>query len=140
MNMTHAAEFKRCLLQLDITGMRKLWAYVAPHLTQPLTDAATLHTMHLARTKSASVPVALKEYSEDWLAEHETQKVSSAVGISVRAPAHRQNQAVDLRGAMSDAVMGAYRAGVDLDKEAPEVRRRIHAARVKVYRGREVMT
>lgn len=137
MNVKHAAEFKRCLVNLDVAGIRKLWAATAPEMPQPTDDEAALHTMHLARVESASVPQALKDYSKEWLAERERKTVVNAVGVAVRAPPHRHNQAMDSQKAMSDAVMAAFDAGIDLDKDAAEVRVRMNAALAKVYRGRE---
>jgi len=65
----HAAEFRRCLIDLDVNGVRKLWAEVSPHLPQPSNVKETLFTLHMARTEAQSVPLRLRQYSHRWLRE-----------------------------------------------------------------------
>lgn len=128
--LAHAAEFRRCLLELDVAGMRRLWRHVSPELPQPATAEECLHTMHLARLKLTGIPARARRYSEDWLFSNTTRaRISHAVGIAVSAPPHRQAQALEIRHAMSEAVTLAIRDGVDIDKEAPEVRKRMMLAR-----------
>lgn len=67
--LKHAAEFRRCLIELDVTGVRKLWAEVSPHLPQPKSIKETLFTLHMARTEAQSVPLGLRQYSHRWLRE-----------------------------------------------------------------------
>lgn len=64
----HGAEFRRCLMELDVRGARKLWAHVAPHLATN-SDKEALFTLHLARTGANSIPVKLRVYSDRWLRE-----------------------------------------------------------------------
>lgn len=125
------AAFRQCLIELDVSTMRKLWRYVAPHLPQPATTDETLHGMHLARVCMKSLPEELAAYSEKWLRERAIGHVATAVGISVVAPKRRQVQAGYMREAMSDAVVTAIRDGVDIDTEAHEVRRRMMIAKDK---------
>lgn len=133
MDIAHAAEFRRCLVQLDVTGIRKLHAHVSPHLPQPQNDDDALHTLHLARTKCGTLPANLRRYSQDWLDERERQKVANAVGVAIKAPPHRMQRALDMRGDMLNAVDVAYRDGVDLAKDAKEVTRRMNVARDKYF-------
>lgn len=94
-----------------------------------------LAVLHLARLESKRVPKHLKDYSKRWLKERETGRVALAVGISVKASPRRMRQGIAMREAMEDAVLRSVRAGIDLDEEAVEVRRRIMAARDKEWRG-----
>lgn len=71
MGLQHAAEFRRCLEQLDVPGIRKLWAHVSPHLAQPKTDLEALTTLHIARTQAESLPLRLRQYSYKWLRERD---------------------------------------------------------------------
>ncbi len=65
----HAAEFRRCLLELDVVVACRLWAHVAPHLTQPANTNETLFTLHMARTEAQSIPLVERQYSHRWLKE-----------------------------------------------------------------------
>ncbi len=133
--MKHSAEFFRCLVDLDVAGARKLWAHVMPGLAQFGSDREMLTVLHLARVESKRVPKHLKAYSRRWLKEHETGRVAMAVGISIKASPRRMHQAVAIREAMEGAVLASVKAGVDLDEDAAEVRRRIMIARDKEWRG-----
>lgn len=121
----HSAEFRRCLEQIDVAGIRKLWAAVSPHLPQPKTDDETLVTIHRARTQAESIALKLRAYSHRWLldnghpsalpdalkpsAERIYPRVVESVGISVnfRSPVLKPISKL-VRGAMEDAVMDAY--------------------------------
>ncbi len=65
----HAAEFRRCLIDLDVNGIRKLWAEVSPYLPQPQNTKEALFSLHMARTEAQSVPLGLRQYSHRWLRE-----------------------------------------------------------------------
>lgn len=65
----HGAEFRRCLLELDVVGVMRLWAHVAPHLGQPATPMEALYALHMARTGAKSIPLAQRLYSQRWLNE-----------------------------------------------------------------------
>lgn len=65
----HAEEFRRCLTELDVVGVRRIWAEVAPHLPQPANENETLFTLHMARTEAQSIPLNLRQYSHRWLRE-----------------------------------------------------------------------
>jgi len=72
--LLHAAEFRRCLIQMDVGGMLKLWAHVAPHLgSQSLEDA--LISIHIARCEMKSIDPKLRLYSQDWLLERGYRKI-----------------------------------------------------------------
>lgn len=129
--MLHTEEFRRCLILLDVPGIRRLWAHVAPGLPQPATDQDALHSMHLARVAMKTLPAALKDYSEAWLRERGTGRVAHAVGISVKSISGREDRAADVREAMSDAVLLAIKDGVDLAAEPGEVKRRMMSARAR---------
>jgi hypothetical protein len=96
--MQHAAEFRRCLLEMDVNGIMRLWAHVSPHLPQP-SGAEALIQLHIARCEARYFPKKAKDYSLSWLAEQGYQKidgqwvsgvpspkaVAEAVGISSRS-------------------------------------------------------
>lgn len=67
--MSLATAFRRCLMALDIRAVRAIWRESRPGLPQPETDAETLATIHVARTKMDSLPDALRCYSHAWLRE-----------------------------------------------------------------------
>lgn len=50
------------MLELDVSGMRKLYAHTHPHLESG-SDAMALATLHYARTLAANVPLKLRQYS-----------------------------------------------------------------------------
>ena len=88
--------------------------------------------MHAARVSMKSLSRRAREYSQAWLADLGRPRVSTGVGIAVHALSpKREQQAIAMREAMSDAVMGAVTAGVDLVTEADEVQRRMFRARDK---------
>lgn len=129
-SVRHAAEFRRCLIELDIPAIRRLWRQVSPHLPQPETDLETLQTMHTARVAMKTLPEDKRAYSEAWLNERGLlARVETGVGIMVIAPDHRREQAEYVRTAMSGSVMDSLKAGLDLDKDAKEVKRRMEIVR-----------
>ena len=65
----HAAEFLRCLLELDVDGVMRISAHVFPPQCQPSNRAEALASLHLARTNSSRVPERARRYSQRWLNE-----------------------------------------------------------------------
>jgi hypothetical protein len=131
--LEHAAEVRRCLIELDVAGMRKLHAHVWPHYPAPATDAEALYSMHIARLQMKRIPEPAREYSRRWLAER-SGPVAKAVGVAVHSLSSdrfRRERAGNRQAAMLDAVTEAIKAGVDIDTEAAEVRRRMAIARAK---------
>lgn len=126
--MNHEAEFRRCLLELDVEGIRRLWRHVQPNLPQPKSDHEVLCTIHLARTKMQAISLGGRKYSEDWLRERQVGQTVPVVGIAVK---HRLPRSLEIRSAMSEAVVDAIKAGVSLENESDEIRKRILAARAK---------
>lgn len=139
--MGHEAEMRRCLEALDVEGVRKLWAHIAPQFAR-CTDAEALAALHMARTAAESLPLRLRAYSHRWLSDHGYPsalpdalrpraeriypKIVTAVGISVISK-YRQ-VADEVGGAMLDVVENAYADG----KEDPEyIRPRMLEARLK---------
>jgi hypothetical protein len=127
--MEHAAEFRRCLVEMDAPGIRAIWHHVAPNMPQPVDDEEALIGIHLARLDLPGMTRRQRDYSARFLAERETGRRALAVGISVNAPAHRQAQALSIRHEMSEAVLLSVRDGLDLDADAKEVTRRMTIAR-----------
>ena len=127
----HGAAIRRCLVELDVAAMRRLWRETAPHLSQPSSDDEALETMHRSRVEMTTLPARLVAWSRAWLAERETRRVAHAVGIAVSAPPHRADRAAATRRAMEGAVHDALRAGVDLATEPAEIRRRMMRARAR---------
>src|SRR5882724_2493650 len=68
--MPHAAEFRRCLEECDISAVRKLWWHLAPNLHQPASDHEALATIHRARTEAAWMRLRPRAYSHRWLLDH----------------------------------------------------------------------
>lgn len=146
----HAAEFRRCLDECDVAGIRALWTHVSPHLPQPANEADALATIHRARTESQSVTFAKRAYSHAWLteralpsglpdhlrpmAERMYPRVVDAVGVSVRArsPAFAPIAAA-VQASVSDAVAEVYAAGRGSD--IPLVRLRMREARDRTLRS-----
>lgn len=144
----HSAEFRRCLAELDIAMMRKLWRHVSPHLPQPNTDEETLSAMHLARTQARSMPLKLRAYSHRWLtersfpsqlpdhlrpkAERMYPRIVDAVGISVNAKSEFIKPIVPLlRGAMETAVLESYAEG---QKDPSIIKNRMNEAKKTTMR------
>lgn len=146
--MKFSDDFRRCLIDLDVIGIRRLWQHVSPHLPQPETDAEALASIHIARTQARSVPFRLRAYSHAWLternlpshlpdrmkprAERMYPKVVGVVGISVRNVAGRRSEyGLAMESAMSEAVLEAYADG----KEEPTfVKARMMEAKEKFRR------
>jgi hypothetical protein len=144
----HADEFRRCLLELDVPGIRQIWRHVAPHLPHQ-SDDQILATLHAARTQANSIPHHLRFYSHQWLSERDLPsglpdelrplaqrmypRTVSAVGIGVRSLFGKQRPlAAALEAAMADAVREAYAEG----KTDPAfVRARMQEARNKILKG-----
>lgn len=121
----HSAEFRRCVEQLDVAGIRALWRHVSPHLPQPADDAEALASLHFARTQTRSIALKLRAWSHRWLLDHDLPsglpdelkpaaeqicpRVVEAVGIMVayRSPILKPI-GDQVRGAMEDAVMDAF--------------------------------
>lgn len=146
--LDHSAEFRRCMVELDIVTMRKLWRHVSPHLPQPKTDEETLAALHLARTQARSMPLKLRAYSHRWLtergipsqlpdqlrpkAERMYPVVADAVGISVNAKSSILQPIVPLiRGAMESAVLESYADG---QKDPSIIKVRMNEAKLTTVR------
>src|SRR5882724_6378311 len=123
--MPHAAEFRRCLEECDISAVRKLWWHLAPDLHKPASDHEALATIHRARTEAVWMHLRLRAYSHRWLLDHGYPsalpdelkpkaerlypQIVEAVGISVNTVSSRLKPlAVIIRQNMADAVMEAY--------------------------------
>lgn len=144
--MDIAASFRRALVHLDISLIRKVWRHVQPHLPQPQSDHDALAAMHMARTAAESVPAKLRAYSHRWLVERglpsqlpdrlkpDAERLYpvtvGAVGISVNSRHEVVRDSV--RGAMEDAVADCYANG---DESPTIVKPQMMAARVRELRG-----
>jgi hypothetical protein len=143
--MNHAAEFRRCLEELDVKGIQKLWKHVQPNLPQPKNDRDALIALHMARTATESVPFKLRAYSHRFLvdgglpsqlpdilkpkAERLYPVVFESVGISVNARSELLKPIVPhVRGAMELAVLEAYADG---ERNPTFVKARMMEARQK---------
>jgi hypothetical protein len=121
----HSAEMRRCLAEVDVTGMRKLWHHIAPRAPAPATDAEALMVLHHARTRAATIPLKLRAYSHYWLIERglrsdlpdkykaqaarEYPWIADSVGIAVSS--RWQEVKLAIRGAMEGAVSDCYADG-----------------------------
>jgi len=135
----HADEFRRCLVELDVAAVRRLHQELFPHLRQPQDDAEALHTLHMARAQAHTLPIELRRYSQAWLDERERRSMAYAVGVAVGAVVGSPDMAAEQTEAMSSSVMNSYTAGIDLDKDAPEVKRRMLFARERLFRFRKAI-
>lgn len=146
----HAAEFRRCLTDLDVVQMRKLWQHVAPDMPQPASDREVLATLHSARTRSESITFALRAYSHRWLTDQELPsglpdnlrppaerlypKTVGAVGLSVNFSSAWLKPAGEIISrAMRDAIMHEY--SFDRVPDPVVVKRAMFAARDSVTKG-----
>lgn len=145
--MHHHAEMRRCLEDVDVAGIRALWAHVSPNLPQPKTDDQALVVLHHARTQAQSIPLKLRAYSHRWLlergyptglpdqlkpsAERLYPRVEGAVGISVNIRGPLAPAAPLIRVAMEDAVKECYADG---HKTTDIVKPRMMEARSKAFR------
>ncbi len=126
--MKHNAEFRRCLLDLDVIGICALWFEVSPHLPQPRNNEEALATLHFARTQAESIPKLKRCYSHSWLLERGLPsglpdrlkakadrlypRKAEAVGIAVKSlSAGGDARARAIERAMSDAVEECYADG-----------------------------
>lgn len=141
-------DLRRCLLDLDIAGIKAAWAQHSPHLPQPKNDAEALVSLHHARTQAQSIPLRARAYSHRWLLDHGYPSglpdglrpkadrlypvVVEAVGIAVLGTSPLSRAAAPMiRSAMSDAVAECYADG----RREPEfVRARMMEARRKATR------
>lgn len=129
----HAALFRQCLIDLDVRMMRQLWWHVARHLPQPRNDDECLETMHTARVAMTTLPEDLRAYSEQWLAERRTTTDAWTTGVMVRDAALGKPRGLGVEDAMVDALERALDAGLSARDDAPEIRRRMLAARQREH-------
>jgi hypothetical protein len=138
----YAAEFRRCLVDLDVAGARRLWAHVHPGWDQPTSDYEMLVLLHLARTRANSILPKLRSYSRRWLAERDGGGYAKAVGVATKnsnSPIEAvRSRSRNVRDAMQCSVSTSMKAGIDIDDEAFEVRRRMILARAKEIGGGKV--
>lgn len=135
-----ARELIDCLERVDIGGMRRLWAKVAPQMATH-DDAGMQTAIHLARTASEVVRFNLRAYSHAWLIDHGYPSLlpddlrprahrlypvtAHAVGIAVRSK--YEEVKITLERAMSGAVLEAEADGRLTD--SPFVKARMMEAR-----------
>lgn len=135
--MSVSAEFRDCLLTMDVTRARSIWATVAPHLPQPADVQEAERLMHMARVESRTMPPALVEYSRAWLNDRYPVTTALAVGIAVGLNTNKgwqRRRDLDVRHEMSEAVVRSIQEGLDLDGDADEVKRRMMANRERAHR------
>jgi hypothetical protein len=85
--MHYPSEFRRCLLEMDVEGIMRVWSHVSPHLPQPSPAEAAIQ-LHMARVEARYMPRKAKEYSASWLAEQGYAKIGGewVHGISKPKP------------------------------------------------------
>ena len=108
--LLHAVELRRCLVDMDVSGMMKLWAHVSPHLANQSPGDALI-SMHMARCEMMRIEPGLRLYSQEWLFERGYRKID---GRWVNGPPPEET----ICGAVGIAVRSKYEA----------VRHRIHDA------------
>jgi hypothetical protein len=130
--------FSRCLVELDVRGMRVLWAQARPDLPAAGSDREILISLHMARTQAKSLALRLRAYSHRWLLDHGypsqlpddlkpkaermCPRVVGAVGLSVnfRAP-ELKPAGTAIEKVMANAVAELYADG----EERPDVVKKI---------------
>lgn len=127
---THAEEMRRCLVDFDIDGIRKLWRHVSPNMPQPESDAEALISIHMARTATERLPFRFRAYSHSWLterkypsqlpdelkprAERMYPRIVSAVGICVASVSNRKTDYHRyVMGKLADVVENFYADGIE---------------------------
>ena len=142
-------EFRRCLIDLDVAAVRKIWPVIAPNRSQISSDQDALTVLHYARTQAESVPFELRAYSHKWLCERSLPsglpdelrpsadrlypRTVEAVGVSVKSLSEAGKPlAAAIQLAMSEAVAEAYADG---RRDAPFIKARMDEARERVMRG-----
>lgn len=127
-----SSEFRRCLIDLDVSGMMKLWSHVAPDLADQSPKDALI-AMHIARCEMKRISLKLKTYSRDWLQERGFRCIdgrwiegpepgsvhAEAVGIAVKSRDPRV--AKRIHRAMEDALHNARAKG----STEPEIQRSV---------------
>ncbi len=141
--------FLRCLIDLDVGAIRKLWAQAFPGEHQPKSDSEALVSLHYARTQAQSVPFDRRAYSHRWLierdlpsglpdnlkpkAERVSPRIVEAVGVSVKAMSEASIPlAKAIERAMSDAAAEAYADG---NRNPEFIKQRMNEARARVMRN-----
>lgn len=145
----HSALFREYLAASNISGIRRLWKHVAPHLPQPTSDFDVQVMMHSARTQAESMDLSLRIYSHQWLLANDLpsqlpdhlKPVSErfgynfrrGVGIAVMTDDPAKVEAAKIiRRAMGEAVEDAFASG---KTETAFLRKRIDEARDNAIRG-----
>lgn len=139
--MEYSAEYRRCLLEVDVDGVIKLWAHTNPNLPQPTQEEARVQ-IHIARVEAKSMPANEKQWSLAWLAEHGYRKIdgswmpfphngyADAVGISSQ---HLSGRVLPLNRKIMDYMRGALLNQMAKGVTEPEIQKEaMLAARSKV--------
>lgn len=138
-------EYRRCLIDLDIEGIVRVWK--ATNMPMPEDRGDVLACLHMARTASRSVPLTMRSYSHRWLLDHGLPsqlpdhlksraerlypQTTHAVGISVNSKYPVVQKAIS--GVMREAVLEAYADG---HQDEPEkVKQRMQEARFRERKG-----
>lgn len=137
---------RRCLIDVDVVGIRSLWKTLLPHAPQPQNNKEALIALHIARTASVSVPVSLRLYSHKWLSERGLPSrlpdhmkpmadrlypvAVTAVGVSANSKHLAVKEGVQV--AMENAVLECFGDGVE---DADVVKQRMLTARAIELRG-----
>ena len=144
----HSAFFRQCLQDIDVAGIRKVWAHISPHLPQPETDDDALIALHMARTQSDAMTLKERAYSHRWLsdigmpsqlpdnlkpsAERIYPKVVEAVGIA-NANMQKDDGLRPLREAVQKGMMDAVEdCFANNDRDPALVTKRMFEARSTV--------
>jgi len=142
----YADAMRRCLVDLDVPGLLRLWPHVFPHLPPPRDDKQALATLHFSRTQTNNIRTRERAYSHRWLEDHGLPsglpdylkpiaerlypKIVEGVGISynVRSPILKPIAPI-VREAMSNAVLECY-----ADDRKDKIRERVFEAKDKAIR------
>lgn len=145
--MLHGAELRRCLIQLDVHGMKKLWQHCNPHLPRQTTIDA-LCSMHMARVQMRTIPRKLKNYSRDWLRDQNIFLIDGkwsvrdpalkiySEGVGIASTSSVPGLSKKIVNAMSEALLNGMAKGI---MDPPHQKELMLKARAKVrFKGRHI--
>jgi hypothetical protein len=125
--LKHSAEFRRCLLECDVTKLLQLHRLIAPY-SPGMSAAEAAVTMHMARVETKNFPLKVRQYSVEWLADQGYSKIdggwqridalekkvfAEAVGISSStASGHKLPLNRKIMRGMSDVLLNGIAKGI----------------------------
>lgn len=127
--MRHADEFRRCLREMDVAGILRVWAHTNPSLRQP-TPSEALIQLHIARVEARSMSAKAKAYSTALLDElgyrkvkgewvHGDPKPVEALSVGIASKSNYPEVKALIERVMKDALLNELAKGTT----EPEIQR-----------------